>query len=56
MKTVFIIGAGASTEVGLPVGDELKHKIAELLDIEIDFPQTKGDHETPLLQENGKSQ
>lgn len=32
-KTVFIIGAGASNEVGLPVGSELKQKIAEALDI-----------------------
>ncbi len=30
-KTVFIIGAGASAEVGLPTGFQLKNKIAELL-------------------------
>lgn len=32
-KTVFIIGAGASKEGGLPVGSELKQKIAKALDI-----------------------
>jgi len=32
-KTVFIIGAGASKEVGLPVGSVLKGKIAKALDI-----------------------
>lgn len=37
MKTTFIIGAGASKEVNLPTGDELKSKIAELLDIRFDF-------------------
>lgn len=39
MKTTFIIGAGASKEVNLPTGDELKSKIAELLDIRFDFHQ-----------------
>lgn len=32
-KTVFIIGAGASREAGLPVGSELKKEIAKVLDI-----------------------
>lgn len=32
-KTVFIIGAGASAEVGLPVGSNLKALIAKTLDI-----------------------
>lgn len=32
-KTVFIVGAGASKEVGLPIGSELKKAIAEALDI-----------------------
>lgn len=31
-KTVFIIGAGASAEVNMPVGSELKEKIAKRLD------------------------
>ena len=32
-NTVFIIGAGASKEVNLPTGIELKSQIAKLLDI-----------------------
>lgn len=32
-KTVFVIGAGASHELGLPTGDALKGKISSLLDI-----------------------
>ena len=31
MKTVFIIGAGASREVNLPVGSDLKNQIAKSL-------------------------
>lgn len=32
-KTVFVVGAGASCEVGLPTGQELRSKIAEALNI-----------------------
>lgn len=32
-KTVFVIGAGASSEVGLPTGDKLKGEISQLLNI-----------------------
>jgi hypothetical protein len=32
-KTLFIVGAGASFEVGLPVGDDFKRQIAAFLDI-----------------------
>ncbi len=32
-KTVFILGAGASKEVGLPIGSELKHAISKCLDL-----------------------
>lgn len=32
-QTVFVLGAGASNEVGLPTGAELKRQIGELLDI-----------------------
>ena len=39
MKTTFIIGAGASKEVGLPTGDKLKSKISDLLNIKFDFSQ-----------------
>src|SRR6478736_4683231 len=34
-KTVFIVGAGASKEVGLPIGSELKKLIATALDIQV---------------------
>jgi hypothetical protein len=37
-KTVFVVGAGASKEFGLPTGDELKNKIADILEIR---PQSK---------------
>lgn len=43
MANVYIIGAGASNEVGLPVGDEFKKEIASLLDIQIDIIQRSGD-------------
>lgn len=36
-KTVFILGAGASAEVGLPVGEALKSIIAAKLDIRSDL-------------------
>ncbi|MGR9420324.1 hypothetical protein [Rhizobium leguminosarum] len=44
-KTVFIVGAGASKEVGLPVGDELKTAITGKLNIRFDdgFSQNSGD-------------
>jgi hypothetical protein len=44
-KTVFIVGAGASKEVGLPVGDELKNTIAGKLNIRFDdgYSQSSGD-------------
>ncbi|WP_062328330.1 hypothetical protein [Treponema endosymbiont of Eucomonympha sp.] len=34
MKTVFVLGAGASQDVGMPTGKELKNSIADLLSIE----------------------
>jgi len=44
-KTVLVIGAGASVEVGLPVGEGLLNKIAELTHIKFDpYRQTSGDH------------
>jgi hypothetical protein len=36
-KTVFVLGAGASREANLPVGDELKVNIATLLDLDVQF-------------------
>src|SRR6202008_2578422 len=37
-KTVFVLGAGASSEVGLPVGEELKERIASVLEFPIRPP------------------
>ena len=34
--TVFVLGAGASKEVGLPIGSELTEEIATLLDLRMD--------------------
>jgi hypothetical protein len=44
-KTVFVIGAGASSEAKLSTGSQLKAKIADLLNIEYKggFSQSKGD-------------
>jgi hypothetical protein len=45
-KLTLIVGAGASKEFGLPLGSELKQKIASLLDIRFDFNQQKsGDYQ-----------
>jgi len=33
MRTVFVIGAGANTEIGMPSGEELKKEVAALLDL-----------------------
>ncbi|TAZ57815.1 hypothetical protein [Rhizobium ruizarguesonis] len=44
-KTVFVVGAGASKEAGLPVGEELKTIIANKLDIKFQdgYDQKTGD-------------
>lgn len=45
-KILFVIGAGASLEVGLPDGDTLKNKIRGLVDIKFDFnSQKSGDYQ-----------
>lgn len=36
-KTVIVVGAGASAEVGLPIGNELRIRIAKILDFENDW-------------------
>lgn len=43
-KTVIIVGAGASKEVNLPVGEELKRKISQKIDIKFEYGirQTSG--------------
>jgi len=44
-NTLFIVGAGASKEAGLPIGTELTERIAELLKISVDYRDLKsGDH------------
>lgn len=45
-KTLFIVGAGASKEAGLPTGAELKSRIASTIDIRFEdgFRQSRGDH------------
>lgn len=45
-KTLFIVGAGASKEAGLPTGAELKGRIASTIDIRFEdgFRQNRGDH------------
>ena len=48
-KLLLIVGAGASTEVNLPAGAQLKKDISDLLDIKFDFrTQISGD---PLISE-----
>jgi len=46
-KTVFIVGAGASSEVGLPVGADLKNEISQKIDIQFEhgFRQNTGDYQ-----------
>lgn len=41
MKTVFVLGAGASKEANLPTGAELRREIATALDFEVEFGETK---------------
>lgn len=44
-RTVFVIGAGASCEAGLPAGTQLKQRIAEVLDIRFNHrEQISGDY------------
>lgn len=49
--TVFIVGAGASCELGLPSGEDLKQAIARLLDITYPdgFTQATGDYQIAEL-------
>jgi hypothetical protein len=43
-NTVYVIGAGASKEVNLPTGKELKDKIVHMLDIQVEYRRLeKGD-------------
>ena len=47
-NTLFVVGAGASFEFGLPTGEGLKSKIIEALDIRFG-------HGTGLISGNGKN-
>lgn len=54
-KTVFIIGAGASTEAKLPTGVQLKRKISLLLDFPIDIYEEKPDANNQIIKAFQKS-
>ena len=44
-KTVLVIGAGASAEVGLPMGPQLLQQIVQLTNMTFDYNQLRtGDH------------
>ncbi len=55
MKTVFVIGAGASKEANLPTGIELKDKISALLDIRFDWHDQKSGDEVRLPGGNART-
>ncbi len=44
MKTVFVVGAGASKEVGLPVGSELVEIVADKLNYQMRYGSLDPDH------------
>ncbi|CCB65236.1 hypothetical protein [Hyphomicrobium sp. MC1] len=58
-KTLLVVGAGASSEVKLPVGEELANEIASLLRYKFDFGRLETgdptflDHLRRLLQDGG---
>ncbi len=35
-NTVFVLGAGSSSEAGMPLGKDLKSKVANSLDVKVD--------------------
>jgi hypothetical protein len=49
-KTVFVIGAGASAEFGLPTGNALKSSISAKLNIPLDWRYNAGSSDTKILQ------
>lgn len=56
-KTLFVLGAGSSHEVGLPIGDDLKKIIADKIDIRFEYGlrQISGDHQIMYaLREHAK--
>jgi hypothetical protein len=57
-ETVFVIGAGASHEVGLPIGSGLKKQIAEKIDIRFEdgWTQSSGDRQIMnVIKEHSRS-
>jgi hypothetical protein len=58
-KTLFIVGAGASAEFGLPVGSGLAAKIAHMMDVRFEFgyrPIGEGDMDLYEQLTNGRRQ
>jgi hypothetical protein len=56
-KTLFILGAGSSHEVGLPTGESLKSMIAQKIDIRFEdgYKQNSGDYQiTQAMREHAK--
>ena len=49
-KTVFVIGAGASKEFGLPTGEELKQKITSLINIKFKHHDTRPTGDEEILE------
>lgn len=49
-KLVLVVGAGASNEIGLPLGSELKKKIATVLNHQYEFGQLKRGSGSPLIE------
>jgi len=48
-KTLFVVGAGASSEAGLPTGQKLKSQIANLLDIEFSEDERRFSGDSDIL-------
>lgn len=53
-KTLFVVGAGGSKELGLPIGDELKGKIAERVNISFSdgYNRSSGDRDVYRAVQN----
>lgn len=49
-KLVLVVGAGASNEIGLPLGSDLKKKIATALNHQYEFGQLKRGSGSPLIE------
>jgi NAD-dependent SIR2 family protein deacetylase len=50
MKTVFILGAGASAEIGMPTGNGLKEKIVDLFDFRYASPHNLSKKDELILK------